>query len=102
VSDSYALPCLNDADILIDTSKVMSSATSGPVHTAGRRLIADFVRPVLLAWGPDDRVFPLANARRYADELANGHVELIEDAYSFTPEDQPAALARALGAFARD
>jgi pimeloyl-ACP methyl ester carboxylesterase len=100
VSDSYALPCLHDPSILGDTAKVMSSAHSAPVHRAGRRLIESFTGPVMLAWSPEDRVFAPANASRYADALADGRVTLIDDAYSFTPEDQPEALARALVAFA--
>jgi len=74
----------------------MSSASSEPVHAAGRDLIAGFERPVLFAWGPEDQVFPLANARRYAGELAGGRVALVPDAYSFTPEDQPGRLATAI------
>ena len=77
----------------------MSTAASAPVHAAGRRLIADFDRPVLFAWGPEDRVFPLANAQRYAGELADGRVAKIADAYSFTPEDQPQRLATAIADF---
>jgi pimeloyl-ACP methyl ester carboxylesterase len=100
VSDSYALPCLHDADVLRDTAKVMSSAESAPVHRAGERLIDDFGGPVLLAWSPEDKVFAPENARRYADALPDGRLELIADAYSFTPEDQPAALAGALAKFA--
>jgi pimeloyl-ACP methyl ester carboxylesterase len=99
VSDSYALPCLHDPAILRDTSKVMSSASSAPIHAAGRALIAEFERPVLFAWSPEDRVFPLANARRYAEQLRSADVELIDDSYSFTPEDQPAALVDALARF---
>lgn len=99
-SDSYALPCLHDDDVLRDTAKIFSSARSAPVHAAAAQLIESFDRPVLLAWSPEDRVFAPANARRYAEALPNGRLELIEDAYSFTPEDQPAALARAIGAFA--
>lgn len=99
VSDSYALPCLYDGDVLRDTSKVMSSARSTPVHAAGARLIAEFDRPVLFAWSPEDRVFPIANARRYAGELGNARVEEIPDAYSFTPEDRPQALADAIARF---
>ncbi|HTA13882.1 MAG TPA: alpha/beta hydrolase [Solirubrobacteraceae bacterium] len=99
VSDSYALPCLADGDILRDTAKAMASATSAPVHDAGGHLIAAFERPVLLAWGPEDRVFPLAHAERYANELTDGRVELIPDAFSFTPEDQPRLLADALAHF---
>jgi pimeloyl-ACP methyl ester carboxylesterase len=100
VSDSYALPSVADADVLRDTAKVMASAASAPVQAAGRRLIAAFERPVLFAWGPEDRVFPFANAERYAGELAGGRVTPIPDAYSFTPEDQPGALAAAIAEFA--
>lgn len=100
VSDSYVLPCLHDADVLRDTAKVMSSAASAPVHQAGARLIESFSGPVLLAWSPEDQVFAPENARRYADALPDGRLELIDDAYSFTPEDQPAALAGALAKFA--
>jgi pimeloyl-ACP methyl ester carboxylesterase len=99
VSDSYALPCVSDSAVLRDTAKVMSSASSAPVHAAGQGLIADFGRPVLFAWGPEDRVFPIANAERYAGELADGRVVPIPDAYSFTPEDQPGALATAIAEF---
>jgi pimeloyl-ACP methyl ester carboxylesterase len=100
VSDSYALPALESAGVLRDIAKVMSSAESGPVHAAGERLIAGFDRPVLFAWGPEDRVFPFAHAERYAERLRDARVVPIPDAYSFTPEDQPGALARAIAEFA--
>jgi pimeloyl-ACP methyl ester carboxylesterase len=99
VSDSYALPCVCDSGVLHDTAKVMATATSTPVHAAGARLIADFSGPVLLAWSPEDQVFMFANAERYANELADGRVVLIEDAYSFTPEDQPDRLAEEIARF---
>jgi pimeloyl-ACP methyl ester carboxylesterase len=101
VSDSYALPCLHDAEVLRDTAKVISSAESTPVHQAGARLIDSFSGGVLLVWSPEDHVFAPEHARRYANALPDGHLELIADAYSFTPEDQPAALAEALAEFAR-
>ncbi|HEY2631600.1 MAG TPA: alpha/beta hydrolase [Solirubrobacteraceae bacterium] len=99
VSDSYALPCVSDEGILYDTSKVMSTAATAPVHEAGERLIADFKRPVLLAWSPEDRVFDVADARRYAEALTDGHLVEIEDSYSFTPEDQPVRLAEGIARF---
>ncbi len=100
VSDSYALPCLHDRAVLRDTAKVMSSASSEPVQTAGRRLIAEFKRPVLCAWSPEDQVFAPADARRYCEALSDGRIALIEDAYSFTPEDQPECLAEEIARFA--
>ena len=99
VSDSYALPCISDASILHDTSKVMSTAATAPVHEAGNRLIAEFEGPVLLAWSPEDRVFAVTDAKRYAEALTDGHLVLIEDAYSFTPEDQPERLAEEIANF---
>lgn len=45
-------------------------------------------------------MFPIANARRYAAALPDACLVEIPDAYSFTPEDQPAALAEAIAAFA--
>lgn len=99
VSDSYALPVTHDQAILHDLAKVMASAASAPVHAAGRALIAAFGRPVLFAWSPEDRVFPIAHAERYAAELPDGHLSRIEDAYSFTPEDQPQRLAEEIAAF---
>jgi pimeloyl-ACP methyl ester carboxylesterase len=99
VSDSYALPSVCDPEILRDTAKVMSGASSEPVHAAGRELISNFKRAVLFAWSPEDQVFPLENAERYAGKLAGGEVALIEDSYSFTPEDQPLRLAEEIGRF---
>ncbi len=58
-----------------------------------------FTGPVLFAWGPEDRIFPIAHAERYAAELADGRLVAIEDAYSFTPEDQPRRLAEVIADF---
>ncbi len=99
VSDSYALPCVTDKSILRDTCKVMSTAASAPVQEAGNQLIAMFKRPVLFAWSPEDQVFAVADAKRYAEALSDGRVALIEDAYSFTPEDQPERLAEKIARF---
>ena len=99
-SDSYALPCLEDAAILRDACKVMAGASTAVVHAAGERLIAAARMPVLFAWPSEDRIFPIANAERYAAALADGRVVRIDDAYSFTPEDQPERLAAAIAAFA--
>jgi len=79
----------------------MSGATSTPVQDAGLRLIANFKRPVLFAWSPEDQVFAPADARRYSEALSDARLVLIEDAYSFTPEDQPARLAEEIAAFAK-
>jgi pimeloyl-ACP methyl ester carboxylesterase len=100
VSDSYALPCLEDAGVLRDVAKAMVGASTAAVHAAGRQLIAGLRKPVLFAWPSEDRVFPIAHAERYAAELADARVVRIDDAYSFTPEDQPERLAAAIASLA--
>lgn len=99
-SDSYALPCVRDPEILRDTAKVMAGASTAAVHQAGAALIEDWEKPVLLAWSREDPVFPIAHARRYAEALAAAGLVEFDDSYSFTPEDQPAALAAAIAGFA--
>ena len=97
--DTYCLPVLEDDGILADAQKVMSSAADEPIQAAAAQLIQSFDRPVLFAWAGEDNFFSLENARRYAGELKNGRVELISDAFSFTPEDQPQKLADVIARF---
>jgi pimeloyl-ACP methyl ester carboxylesterase len=56
-------------------------------------------RPVLIAWGAEDRFFPRRIAERLARELPNAQLEYLPDAGAFTPEDNPRALADAIAKF---
>jgi pimeloyl-ACP methyl ester carboxylesterase len=85
--------------VLHDVAKAMASATTAPVRAAGEDLIAGFEPPILLVWSTEDEVFPLPHAERYAAELRNARLLRIEDSFSFTPEDQPAAVAAAISSF---
>jgi pimeloyl-ACP methyl ester carboxylesterase len=55
---------------------------------------------VLLAWSPEDRVFPISQAERLLADLPNASLEIIEDSYTFGPEDQPRRLADLIAGFA--
>ncbi len=99
VFDSYALPVVEDDRILHDIAKAMRSASEIHVQRAADTLIADFRKPMLMAWAAEDPVFPLAHAQAYALRLSNARVETIADAYSFTAEDQPERLADLIAAF---
>lgn len=99
IFDTYALPAIEDDRILHDIGKAMRSASAAHVRKAGEILAARFIKPVLFAWASDDPVFPLAHARTYAAKLTDARVELIEDAFSFTAEDQPERLAELIAAF---
>jgi pimeloyl-ACP methyl ester carboxylesterase len=98
-SDSYALPASRDPGVLRDVAKAMASATTAPVRTAGETLIARHELPTLLIWSEEDAVFPVEHAARYADALADARLVRIADSYSFTPEDQPEAVATAIKSF---
>jgi len=100
VSDSYALPASRNKGVLRDVAKAMASTSAAPVRAAGERLIASSELPVQLIWSSEDEVFPLAHAERYAAALHDSHLVGIDDAYSFTPEDRPDAVAAAIRDFA--
>ncbi len=100
VSDSYALPASREPEVLRDVAQVMSTASTTPVRLAGEALIARGALPTLLIWSEEDAVFPIEHAARYADALANATLVRIADSFSFTPEDQPAAVADAIRSFA--
>jgi pimeloyl-ACP methyl ester carboxylesterase len=99
VSDSYALPCVREPALLRDTAKAMAGASTAAVHTAGAALIADWRKPVLFVWSREDPVFPIEHARRYAEALPGARLVEVEDCFSFTPEDQPQAVAAAIARF---
>src|SRR5438874_9020914 len=101
VVDSYARPGCCDPEVLRDVAVVMSSASTAAIRSAGQRLIQGPPLPVLLVWSREDSVFPLAHAERSAQALPASALVVIDDAYSFTPEDQPALVAQAIRHFAQ-
>lgn len=61
--------------------------------------IASFDRPVLLAWAPEQRWFPIEHADRLAALLPDARVVEIEGSGAFPQLDQPERLAGAVDAF---
>jgi pimeloyl-ACP methyl ester carboxylesterase len=62
-------------------------------------LIDGWRNPALFVWSREDPAFPVEHARRYAEALGDARVVEVDDCYSFTPEDQPAAVAEAIAGF---
>jgi len=56
--------------------------------------------PLLLAWAPGDRFFPIAYAERLAAEIGGARLVEIADSATFVPFDQPDRLAAAITDFA--
>jgi pimeloyl-ACP methyl ester carboxylesterase len=55
--------------------------------------------PTLLAWAPDDLMFPPRFAERLAEMIPGARLELVADSRAFVPEDQPARLAELIAQF---
>jgi pimeloyl-ACP methyl ester carboxylesterase len=61
--------------------------------------IAQFDRPVLLAWGTDCDFFPMDHARRLAEAFPEASIRSIPAAKTYVMLDQPIELARVIGEF---
>ncbi|MGH3875974.1 MAG: alpha/beta fold hydrolase [Actinophytocola sp.] len=98
ISDSYLLPSILDRRIRRDLARVLVGLRSKHTVAAAERF-REFERPVLVAWSRQDRFCPIANARRLAREFPDARLEWVEDAYTFSPEDQPARVAALVSHF---
>lgn len=94
---SYVEP-LRQREVRRDVAKVVRGLDAQHTMRAAAELRTQD-RPTLIAWGADDRFFPRRLAERLARELPDATLEYIPDAATFTPEDNPAALAAAIGKF---
>jgi pimeloyl-ACP methyl ester carboxylesterase len=96
--DSWMEPGQRDAGVRRDTAKLTAGMNKRYTLEAAERL-ADFDRPTLFAWAPEDRFFKLSYAQRLAETIPDATIETIADAKTFVPLDQPARLAEVIGAF---
>jgi pimeloyl-ACP methyl ester carboxylesterase len=74
-----------------------------PRHTlAAAEANRDFPRPVLVAWGDDDRLFRRHLAERLVRDLPHARAVTLEDCAAFAAVDQPEALAALVDAHLRE
>jgi pimeloyl-ACP methyl ester carboxylesterase len=99
VLEGWARPVLSDRGVRRDLVKALKGISKRYTLDAAERL-ADFNRPTLIAWAPEDPFFKRGFAERLADAIPDSKLEWIEDARTFTPVDQPERLATLIGEFA--
>ena len=99
-TDDWLRPVLSDRAIRTDLSRYLRSCTRHDMTDAAEKL-AGFTRPVLVVWAGDDKIMPLAHARRLVDLVPDGRLVEIPDSYTLIAHDQPAALATAIDSFVR-
>ena len=80
-----------------DTQSLEPSVTLDAVDD-----LRSFSRPVLLAWGAADKLFPLDHGRRLRADFADARLEVIDGASTFVMLDQPGELAAKITAFVHD
>jgi pimeloyl-ACP methyl ester carboxylesterase len=99
VTAAWLRPAQTDKGIRRDVARLLRGIDSRFTVEAAERL-PGFDRPVLIAWAPEDRFFPLAHARKLAELLPGAWVEEVPDSRTFVSEDQPELVARLIGDFA--
>lgn len=95
---SWMEPGLHDPGVKHDVKKVTVGMHKRYTLEAAEKLRGSDL-PLLLAWGPGDRFFPISYAERLADEMPNARIVRIPDAKTFVPLDQPARLAEEIATF---
>jgi pimeloyl-ACP methyl ester carboxylesterase len=99
--DSYLYPAITDSAIRRDARGFIRASNPSQTVAAADRL-GEFDRPALIAWSADDRVFPQSDGRRLAADLPNARFELVEDARTFSMEDNPERLSELIAGFVRE
>lgn len=99
--DSYILPILGDHGVREDARAFIKGADVAQTNAAAD-LLPRFDKPALIAWSADERVFPIDDGHKLAADLPNSRFELVEDAYTFAMEDNPARLAELIAGFVRE
>jgi pimeloyl-ACP methyl ester carboxylesterase len=98
--DQWLEPALRHAAIRRDLRKYAGDTRQGrrQLVQANPRL-ADFGKPVLVAWAAEDKVMPAAAGRRLAAAFPDSRFIEIPDSRTLIPIDQPRALAGAIATF---
>jgi pimeloyl-ACP methyl ester carboxylesterase len=89
----------SDPGVRRDLRKVAAGMNKRYTLEAAERLRGSRL-PILLAWAPGDRFFPLSYAERLGSEAGNARIVRIPNAKTFVPLDQPQRLAEEISQFA--
>jgi pimeloyl-ACP methyl ester carboxylesterase len=97
--ESWARPGITDKAIRRDLGKVTRGMDKRHTLAAAEALSGSNF-PLLLAWAPGDRYFPIAYAERLGLQIGGAKLVRIPDSATFVPFDQPDRLATEIAEFA--
>lgn len=95
---SWMEPGLHDPAVRRDVQKVTAGMHKRYTLEAADKLKGSEL-PLLLAWAPGDRFFPISYAERLANEMPNARIVRIDGAGTFVPLDQPERLSEEIATF---
>jgi pimeloyl-ACP methyl ester carboxylesterase len=98
VVDGWMRPFMEQRGVRRDTQKLLRGVSRHQTRRAAEKL-ATFGAPALIAWAPEDRLFPFEHGSRLAELIPGGQLERIEDSYTFVSEDQPERVAQLVREF---
>ena len=99
--DSYIYPAGVIGGVQADVKRVIAGIDKADLNRAADRL-GGFEKPALIAWSREDKLFKPAHAERLAADLPNSRLEWIDDARTFSMEDNPAQLSERIARFVRE
>jgi len=100
IVERWIAPLANDAGIRRDLVKFIRAVHPRVTLKVAKELPRVTV-PVLLAWTPEERWFPISLADRLAATLPNAEIVTIDDSFVFVMFEQPRALAAEMKSFLR-
>jgi pimeloyl-ACP methyl ester carboxylesterase len=89
---SYTDPIRKDPAVRRDLMRLLRAVDTRYTYEAAEAL-RHFDKPALVLWADGDKIFPREHGRRLAELLPQGRFELMADARTFIPEEQPEHLA---------
>jgi pimeloyl-ACP methyl ester carboxylesterase len=99
--DGWIANYLANKDVRRDTRQLIGALGDNAFMVQIAAELAEFTKPVLLAWAAEDKLFPLEHARRLTGIIPNARLELIERSRTWVVRDQPEQTANLIGRFAR-
>jgi len=89
---------MRERSVRADATATLRAIDSRDTAAAAQQL-SQSPLPLLLAWAPDDLIFPIRFAERLAAMIPGARLERVPDSRAFVPIDQPARLAELIAEF---
>ncbi|GGZ56032.1 alpha/beta hydrolase [Streptomyces inusitatus] len=98
--DEWTAAFFADPAVRRDCAKVTRGFDPAPLLDAARKL-ASFDGPALIAFAPDDRLFPYEHGERLAATIPSARLRAVPDSMTWVMRDQPELISELIEEFIR-